>query len=191
MPVNSNGLGLGKELCTSLEERPEDRLRIMEVVMYDINQERIIHQVGDELVRCRVGLVHRSPLFSKFVSFIFPCHETDGFHNGGLDNLFPREDTPGHSVRTIRVCVGAEVTILVDHVVSDVRVSLYMGNEQIQEAWTDEEFKVRLGRRIGSTKCIHADMRTNLLVDITMSGTPAENFIIATRPVYGGLGING
>lgn len=51
-----------------------------------------------------------------------PCHETNCFDDSRLDDLFPGEDTPCHSVRSVRVGVGSEVSFAVDDVVSDVAV---------------------------------------------------------------------
>ena len=53
-----------------------------------------------------------------------PSHEADCFHNGGLDNLLTREDTPCNSIWTIRLRVCLQVASLVYRIESDVAVPL-------------------------------------------------------------------
>lgn len=144
MAVNGHRLRFRDEFRAGLEEGLENCFLIMEVVMNNIHQQRILHQIADEFVRDRTGLVHRSPLLAEFISLVFPRHEANSFNNGGLDDFFTGEDAPCHGVGTIRVGIGAEVTLFVDHVISDIGIVLDVGDEKVEEAWGDEEFKVCL-----------------------------------------------
>ena len=61
-----------------------------------------------------------------------PRHETDSLDDRGLNNFLPGEDTPRHSVGTIRMRVGPQVATLVDDVVRDVRIPLDIWKELVQ-----------------------------------------------------------
>jgi len=52
-----------------------------------------------------------------------PCHETDSLNNSWLDDFFSREHTPRNSVRSLRIRVGLQITLLVDGVVGDIGVT--------------------------------------------------------------------
>ena len=41
--------GFGSELCLELEERLEDLVLVMEIVVHDVDEQRIVHYVRDEL----------------------------------------------------------------------------------------------------------------------------------------------
>lgn len=95
-------------------------------------------------MRWWLGLVHGSPLLAKLVRLVFPCHEANGFHDSRLDNFLARENTPCHGIRSVRVGIGAEIALFVDYIVSDVWITFDVGNEQVEEARTDEKFEVCL-----------------------------------------------
>ena len=57
-------------LSTSLQERLKDRLRLLEVVVHDVDEEVRVHEVRDEAARGRVGLVVFGPLAAEFVGFV-------------------------------------------------------------------------------------------------------------------------
>jgi hypothetical protein len=49
-------------VCGCFEERFKDSLGILEVVVDDIDKQRVLHKPGDQLPRRRVRLVQVSPL---------------------------------------------------------------------------------------------------------------------------------
>ena len=61
---------LGREVLSGKEERLEDRLRVLEVIVDDINQERGVHEFLDQCPRRRVRFVEASPLTAEFEGFI-------------------------------------------------------------------------------------------------------------------------
>lgn len=61
-----------------------------------------------------------------------------------LDDLFAGEHTPGDGVGTFRMGVGAEVTLLVDGVVGDARVTFDTLDELVEESGRDKELEVGL-----------------------------------------------
>jgi hypothetical protein len=73
-----------------------------------------------------------------------PCHEADCFHYRGLYNLFAGEYTPCYRIGALGVSVRAEVPTFIDHVVSDCRITLNVGQEGIEQASRDKELEVRL-----------------------------------------------
>lgn len=81
-----------------------------------------------------------------------PRHEADGLDDRRLHDLLAREHTPGDSVGTIRVTVGAEVTMSVDHVVGDVVIPFNNVEEKLKELGVDEELEVSL-RIVGQQHC--------------------------------------
>ena len=61
---------LGGELGASLEERLEDRVRLLEVVVYHVHEVVRIHDAVDELARRRFRLVELRPLTAELVSLV-------------------------------------------------------------------------------------------------------------------------
>ena len=57
-------------LDPSLQERLKDRLRLLEVVVHDVDEEVRVHEVRDEAARWRVGLVVLGPLAAELVGFV-------------------------------------------------------------------------------------------------------------------------
>jgi hypothetical protein len=157
VPIDNRCPIVSSKLSTSLEERPEYRLTIVEVVMDDIHEIAGVHELGYELPRRGVRIVEFCPLEAKFVRLVLhrnksghlktrgdtrtylPCHEADGFDNGGLDDLLARENAPSHGIGTFRVGVGPQVTTLVDGVISDVTVTLNMREQNRKQRGVDEE----------------------------------------------------
>lgn len=75
-----------------------------------------------------------------------PSHEAHSFDNCGLDNFLSWEYTPSDGIGAIRVRVCAKISLLVDYVVRDVAVALYVSQKQGKKSRVDEEFEVRLAR---------------------------------------------
>jgi len=73
-----------------------------------------------------------------------PGHERDGFHNGRLDYLFARENTPSDRVWALRSVVGAQIAMLIDGIVGDILVTGDMLNEHRQLRRCYEELEIRL-----------------------------------------------
>lgn len=61
-----------------------------------------------------------------------------------LNNLLAREDTPRDGVGTFTMRVGSQISLLVDGIISDSRVSLDASNERAEQLWGDEELQVGL-----------------------------------------------
>lgn len=68
--VNSRMRWCSGEFGSCPEERLEYGVRCHEVVMNDVYEEELVHHVGDQLARGRIGLVEFSPLVAKFVCFV-------------------------------------------------------------------------------------------------------------------------
>lgn len=60
----------GGQFSACLEEGSEDSIRVVEVVMYDIDEERSFHKLRNELLRGRVMFIEFGPLRSKFKGLI-------------------------------------------------------------------------------------------------------------------------
>lgn len=88
-----------------------------------------------------------------------PCHETNSFHNGWLDDLLSREHAPCDGVWT-RLSVRSEVTALVDDIVCDIRVPLDMRDQRVEEFGRDEELEVRLGGKMTSALLFRSVLET-------------------------------
>lgn len=73
-----------------------------------------------------------------------PCPASFAFDQTHLNNLFAREDTPGHRVGTFGVRVGSQIALLVDSIVSDARVSFDTSDQRVEQFWRDEELEIRL-----------------------------------------------
>jgi len=156
---------LGKIFSSSFVERLENRIGFLEVIVDDIDQVRCFHEIRNQLLRRGVVFVKFSPLCTKLKGLVLPSHETDGFDNGRLHDFFARENTPCHSVGSIGVRVGAQITALVNHIICDVAVSFNLSQEKCKEARIDKKFKI----------C--------LLIDITVARTPAKHFVVASSTV--------
>jgi hypothetical protein len=65
MPIDSGCLGFqGCVFGASLEERTENGIRVMEIIVHDVNEERGLHELVDEFLGGRTGLVELGPLTS-------------------------------------------------------------------------------------------------------------------------------
>ena len=73
-----------------------------------------------------------------------PGHERDGFHNGRLDYLFARKNTPSDRVWTLRGVVGAQIAMLIDGIVGDIWVTGDMLNKRRQLRGCYKELEIRL-----------------------------------------------
>lgn len=73
-----------------------------------------------------------------------PGNEGYGFDDSGLDDFLSGEHTPSYSIRTFAVCIGPQVTLLIDSVVGDPRVSFDTSNEGAEQFGRHKEFKIRL-----------------------------------------------
>ena len=68
--VDAVRLRLGRVLLAGLEERLEDGVAILEVVVHDVDKVPGVHDLGDELVRRRVGAVDLRPLRAELVGLV-------------------------------------------------------------------------------------------------------------------------
>ncbi len=130
----------------SLEEGAEDRVRVVEIVMDDVDEEAGIHKIGDYFPRSGVGVVDLGPLRPKFKSLVLkmdqiwlalrseavhlPCHEADGLHDGRLNDLLAGEDAPRHRVGPIGMGVSPQISSLIDNVVGDIAVPFNMREQK-------------------------------------------------------------
>lgn len=135
---------LGLPFGTCLPEGLEDRVRVVKVVVHDVHQGISLHHLVDQFMGRRIVFVQFSPLSAELIGFVLPRHEADRLDDRGLDDLFPREHTPGHSVRSFRVRIGLEITTLVDGIVSDVRIPFNMIQQELQEVRVHEELQIGL-----------------------------------------------
>jgi hypothetical protein len=70
-PVDSCRVWLhGEVFSTSFEKGYEDSLRVVEVVVYDVNKEGGVYDIGYQFSRWRVRLVQFRPLLPEFESLI-------------------------------------------------------------------------------------------------------------------------
>jgi hypothetical protein len=74
------------------EERPEDSLRVLEVVVHDVDQEDGIEHVRDQLTRRCVGVVQIRPLATELERFILEM--TMSSRNGDIANQDNIPSTP-------------------------------------------------------------------------------------------------
>ena len=90
--------------------------------------------------------------------------------------------------------ISAEIALFVDYIVSDVRITFNVGNEQVEEAWTDEELEICLKLKIRTGEYRNRppnDVRPYLLIYVTIGWTPTECLIITASTVDGGLRVDG
>lgn len=73
-----------------------------------------------------------------------PCHETNCFYDGRLNDLLPWKDTPCDSIRTLGSRVRPQVSMLIDNVIGDAGVPLEMGHKNGEEFGRHEELEVGL-----------------------------------------------
>ena len=132
-------------VCCSFDKWLENRIRLSEIVVNDIHEQRSIEERLDELESCRTLVVEIRPLVTKFVSLVLPCHKADGFNDCGLHDLLAREHTPCYSIWALGVGIRAEVADSVDDIVSDVCVVFNVREEGGQQVGRNEEFEIRLG----------------------------------------------
>jgi len=118
-----------------------------------------------------------------------PCHKTDCFDNGWLDDLFSWEHAPCNSVGTIRVCVCSQITTVVDYVVSNIAVVFDMFEKEGHECGVHEELQVRLVKGTSDLSILQVD-QTYFLVNIAIGRTPAEHFVVAPSTIHSWLGID-
>lgn len=126
------------------EEGLEDDLAVLKVVGDNVDKVALVHRLLDERARLGALGVEVGPLAAELECLVFPGDERDGLDDGGLHNLLAGEDTPGDGVGTLRVRVGAQVTLLVDGIVGDCGVRLDAADELVEELGRDEELEVRL-----------------------------------------------
>lgn len=189
-----------------LEEWAENRVRIVEIVVHDVNEETCFHEVGYYFPRGRLGIVDLGPLLAELECFVLdrfvqkedrnqvvssylPRHEADGLHDRGLDNLFAREDTPCHRVGPIGVGVGSQVAAFIDNVVSDIAVPFNVRKQAVEQGRLDEKLEIRLvwcdERRIREKQSrwnrrrLPSDRRTHCLGPIR---TPCRRFLHRRLP---------
>ena len=122
----------------------ENHVRLSEIIVNDIHEQRSIEERFDELQSRRTRVVEARPLLTKFVCLVLPCHKADCFNDRGLHDLLSREHTPRHGIRTFRVGIRAEVAGFVDNVVSDIYVLFNAREEESQQFGRNEEFEVCL-----------------------------------------------
>ncbi|KAH0358343.1 methylenetetrahydrofolate reductase 2, partial [Aureobasidium melanogenum] len=137
-----------------LEER-EDTTLLTEIVVNDVNEVPVLHQVVDHVTGRRSGIVATGPVKSKTVELISPGEEGYSLYNGGLHDLLAREDTPGDSIGAFIRRVGLQVTVLVHSEVGDVGVALHASDELRDQFRRNQNFEV------------------SLLVDVTIARTPS------------------
>jgi len=130
----------------SFEEWLENCVRLPEIVMNDVHEQRSIEERLEELESCRTRFVEVRPLMTKFVSLVLPRHKANCFDDCGLHDFLAREHTPCYSVWTLRMGIRAKVTGSVDDVVGDIRVLFNVREEDGQQIWRNEELEIRLGR---------------------------------------------
>lgn len=68
--VDSRVRRCGGEFGSRLEERFEYGVRCHVIVVNDVDEEELVHHVGDQLARGRIGLVELSPLVAKLVCLV-------------------------------------------------------------------------------------------------------------------------
>ena len=68
-----------------------------------------------------------------------------------LNDFLAGEHTPRHSIRSLAMRVGTQITLSVDGVVSDTRVLFDASYELVQEVRRNEELEVGLEIRAGVT----------------------------------------
>lgn len=73
-----------------------------------------------------------------------PCHETNCFYDGRLDNLLPREDTPGDGIRTLGSRIRPQVSMLINDMIGDAGVPLEMRHKNGEEFGRHKELEVCL-----------------------------------------------
>ena len=117
---------------SSFNKRLKDRIRLSEVVVNNVHEERSVKEGPDEIPCRRALVIEIRPLLAELIRFIFPGHKANRFHDRGLDDLFTGEHTPRHGVWTFGVSVRAEVAGFVDYVVGDVHILLYPREEDGQ-----------------------------------------------------------
>ena len=135
---------LSSIICCGLDEWLENRIRLSEIVVNDIHEQRSIEERLNELKSCRTLVIEVRPLVAKFVSLVLPSHKADRFNDCGLHDLLAREHTPCYSIWSLRVSIRAEVTGSVDDVVSDVCVPFDVREEGGQQVGRNEELEIRL-----------------------------------------------
>lgn len=73
-----------------------------------------------------------------------PCHETDGFDDGWLNDFFPREDAPSDGIWTLGVAIGAQVALLVDDMIGHQAIGVYFCEKQLEQLPADKELEIGL-----------------------------------------------
>lgn len=180
---NSGGLGRGRSLINNdrsvktidleILEELKDGGVVVEVVVHNVEEVPVVHDVLDEDAAGRLGLKAVGPVDAEAESLVTPGEEGDALDNGGLNNLLAGEDTPGDGVGAIRGRVGLEVTVLGHGVVGERGVVADEADDLVDDLGRDEQLDVAL------------------LVDVTVGGTPAMDGVRRLDTVDGRLGVDG
>ena len=97
----------------------------------------------------------RSERIPRLMRSYLPSHEANCFNNGRLDNLFTREDTPGNGIWPLTVCIGSQITALVDCIVRDKGVTFNLCQQRGEVGGRYEELEVRLEGRSQDVSAIY------------------------------------
>lgn len=146
--VDSNRLGLGGQVFSArFVKRSEDSIRVVEVIVHDIDEERCIHEVRNKFLRRWVVLIKHGPLCTQFKGLVLcesvqfqpnrvfekfaylPGHKADCLYNGWLDDFFAWEDTPRHCIWAVWVGIGTKIATLIDDIIRDVTVPFDLGQK--------------------------------------------------------------
>jgi hypothetical protein len=67
--IGNNG-NLGSEFFLQLEEGLKNLLGLVEVVVYDVDEQRIVDHVSHDLARLRAWFIDIRPLVAEFICFV-------------------------------------------------------------------------------------------------------------------------
>jgi hypothetical protein len=67
--IGNNG-NLGSELFLQLEEGLKNLLGLVEIVVYDVDEQRVVHHVSHDLTGLRARFIDLRPLVAEFICFI-------------------------------------------------------------------------------------------------------------------------
>ena len=65
-----NDGNLGSELFLQLEEGFKNLLSLVEVVVYDVDEQRLVHHISHDLARLRAWFIDLCPLVAEFICFV-------------------------------------------------------------------------------------------------------------------------
>lgn len=85
--------------------------------------------------------------------------------------------------------VGPQITTFVDHIISNVVVSLNVCQENIQKCRVDEEFKVSLCSMSELDDFMKEKKKpmNHLLINVAIAWAPAEDWVVASGTIHSGL----